>query len=272
MPNDDASARPPAQRVGGAAGAHGAAAAPILAGDRSGQPLYREVKARLTRSLAGGEWRPGAAIPSESQLAQRYGVSIGTLRKAIDDLAAEGVLVRQQGRGTFVARHTPERLRFRFFHVVGRDGARATPDVELRGFRAGRATNAEALGLGIARGAPVWRIRNLLTLAGAPVEVDDITIAQARFPGLTRAGLAAREGTIYHLYQTHYATNVIRIGERLAAVAAPPDIARLLRLRAGRPVLEIRRIAYSFDDQPVELRLSRVHTARHEYDGAPERG
>jgi GntR family transcriptional regulator len=265
MPNDDASARPAMPRAGDAA-------ATILAGDLPGVPLYREVKARITRSLAGGEWRPGAAIPSEAQLAQRYGVSIGTLRKAIDDLAAEGVLVRQQGRGTFVAGHTPERLRFRFFHIAGRDGTRATPEVELCGFRAGRASAAEAAGLGIERGAPVWRIRNLLSLAGAPVEVDDITIAQARFPGLTRAGLAARDGTIYHLYQTRYATNVIRIAERLAAVAAPPDIARLLRLSPGHPVLEIRRIAYSFDDEPVELRRSRVDTAHHEYASAPERG
>jgi GntR family transcriptional regulator len=64
------------------------------------QPLYREVKRLLTQSLIEGEWPAGAALPSETRLAERYNVSIGTLRKAIDELVAERVVTRHQGRGT----------------------------------------------------------------------------------------------------------------------------------------------------------------------------
>src|SRR5215216_1631155 len=78
----------------------------LAAGSLTFNPLYKEVKIRLTRGLAAGEWKPGEAIPSESKLAERFNVSIGTIRKAIDELVADRILLRQQGRGTFVATHT----------------------------------------------------------------------------------------------------------------------------------------------------------------------
>src|SRR5690606_21176071 len=71
----------------------------------AGQPLYKGVKLLITQGRMAGEWRPGQAIPSESRLAGRFGVSLGTVRKAIDELVAEKILVRHQGRGTFVAAH-----------------------------------------------------------------------------------------------------------------------------------------------------------------------
>ncbi len=70
------------------------------------KPLYKEVKSRITRSLIAGEWKPGAAIPSESRLAAQFHVSVGTIRKAIDELVAEKIVIRQQGRGTFVTIHS----------------------------------------------------------------------------------------------------------------------------------------------------------------------
>ena len=100
----------------------------------AGGPLYKAVKRRLTESLGAGEWKPGEAIPTEPRLAARYGVSIGTLRKAIDELVAENVLLRQQGRGTFVASHRGEALRFLYFSIVGQDGSHHYPDVRLEDF------------------------------------------------------------------------------------------------------------------------------------------
>src|SRR5688572_11429575 len=146
----------------------------LTAGSLTFNPLYKEVKRRLTRGLATGEWKPGEAIPSESRLAERFDVSIGTIRKAIDELVAERILLRQQGRGTFVATHTEDRTLFYFFHIVGKDGSRELPVTELLSFCKGRATAVEEERLGLARGAATFRIQNLLKLGGKPVIFDEI--------------------------------------------------------------------------------------------------
>src|SRR3954471_18810223 len=153
----------------------------LATGSLTFNPLYKEVKIRLTRGLATGEWKPGEAIPSESRLAERFNVSIGTIRKAIDELVAERILLRQQGRGTFVATHTEDRTLFYFFHIVGKDGSREVPVTELLSFRKARATAPEEERLGLDRGAPVYRIQNLLKLAGQPVIFDEITLPAERF-------------------------------------------------------------------------------------------
>jgi len=238
---------------------------PLSAGVETLAPLYKAVKRSLTRSLMRGEWRPGAALPSEARLAQRFDVSIGTLRKAVDELVAERVLVRQQGRGTFVATHGANRYLFHFFHVVPRDGEKTLPTLETLAFARGTATADEARRLGLPVGARVVRIRNLLRIAGDPVIVDDIVLSRGRFPDLTERIFRERDSTIYHLYQTRYGINVVRAVERLRATLADRAVARLLGVAAGAPLLEINRIALTYRDQPVEWRCSLVDTARHEY-------
>ena len=228
-------------------------------------PLYKEAKRVLTQSLAQGEWQPGEPLPSETKLAQRYGVSIGTLRKAIDELVAEGVVVRRQGSGTFIASHGANRLMFHFFHVVPREGEKQLPRTAMLSFRRGRAEATEAARLGLVAGDPVLRIRNLLSLAGKQVILDDLVLPQRLFPDLSERILSARDNTIYHLYQTRYGTNVLRTSERLRATLADADAAPLLGVRKGAPLLEIGRIAYSYHNAPVELRRSLVNTAEHEY-------
>jgi GntR family transcriptional regulator len=111
----------------------------LAGGNLTFNPLYKEVKIRITRSLIAGEWKPGTAIPSESRLAEHFNVSVGTIRKAIDELVAEKILVRQQGRGTFVTTHTEDRTLYYFFHIVGKDGAREPPTHELLSFQKGKA-------------------------------------------------------------------------------------------------------------------------------------
>src|SRR5438105_11683185 len=169
----------------------------LSAGNLAFNPLYKEVKLRVTRDLAAGEWKAGEAIPSESRLAERFNVSIGTIRKAIDELVAERILLRQQGRGTFVATHTEDRTLFYFFHIVGKDGSREVPVTELLSFRKGRANATEEERLGLDRGAQVYRIQNLLKLSGEPVIFDEITLAAERFPDLDEKVFGGREGTIY---------------------------------------------------------------------------
>lgn len=237
----------------------------LAGGNLTFNPLYKEVKNRITRSLIAGEWKPGAAIPSESRLARHFNVSVGTIRKAIDELVAEKILVRQQGRGTFVTTHSEDRQLYYFFHIVGKDGGKEPPTHELLSFRTGKATREEELQLGLSRGQPVFRIHNVLKLTGKPVVLDAIVIPAARFPGLSEAIFSAREGTIYGLYQARYGINVVRISERLSAAHPDARTADLLGVGISTPMLTIKRVACTYHDTPVELRTSWVNTESHEY-------
>jgi GntR family transcriptional regulator len=237
----------------------------LAAGNVTFSPLYKEVKAGLTRSLAGGAWKPGQAIPSESQLARQFAVSIGTVRKAIDELVAENILVRHQGRGTFVATHSEDRTLFYFFHIAGKNGSRELPITELLSFGRGNAADDDASRLDIPCNASVWRIRNVLKLAGKPVVLDEIVIPAALFPDLDEETFAGRDGTIYGLYQARYGISVVRISERLSAAKPPARAAKMLAMPASGPALLIKRVAYTYHDMPVEYRVSWVNTAQHEY-------
>jgi len=133
----------------------------LTAGNLSFAPLYKRVKMRIMQRLTVGEWKPGEAIPSESRLTEEFQVSIGTIRKAIDELSAEKILVREQGRGTFVATHTEDRFLYYFFRIVDRNGVKIFPQSHMLSFRRMRADANQAERLQITRGARVIRISNL---------------------------------------------------------------------------------------------------------------
>src|SRR5690349_391867 len=219
-------------------------------------PLYKGVKRRLTEALTRGEWKPGAAIPAERRLSEHYRISVGTLRKAIDELVAENILIRQQGRGTFVARHNRERELFHFLHVVPQQGAKQYPDVQLASFGRGKADRRTAEALGIAPGEGVYRIRNVLRLGDAPVVVDDIALSAQRFAGLTERQFRDRRSTIYNLYQEAFGISVVTARERVRALPADASTAALLGVAVAAPLLAIRRIALTYRDLPFEYRVS----------------
>ena len=228
-------------------------------------PLYKDVKRRLTEALTRGEWKPGEAIPAERLLSERCGTSIGTVRRAIDELVAENILIRQQGRGTYVASHNRDRMLFYFFHIVDEQGTKRYPDVELLSFAKAKAERAAADLLGIQTGDAVYRIRNRLSLSGKAVIVDDITLPVAHFPGLTERQFRNRASTIYNLYQEAFGISVVRTSERLRATLADAETAALLSIARNAPLLRIRRVALSYNEVPIELRISLVDTSRYEY-------
>jgi GntR family transcriptional regulator len=233
---------------------------------KNGHPLYVQVQHALAQSLAQGVYAPGDTLPNERALAQGYGVSIGTLRAAVNALVQDGRLIRQQGRGTFVAEHDRDRLRFYFYHVVEQNKTKETyPEVGLVAFNKVRADSVIAGMLGIERNAPVFHLRNRVSLGGEPVNVDDIWLCAKRFVGLEERTIRERRSTLYELYQTRFALTVVRTSERLRASACARDHAALLRKREGDPVLEIRRCALAYDGAPIEWRVSTVNTDRHEY-------
>ena len=239
----------------------------LSATESLGSPLYEQVKQAVLAALAQGEWKQGDAIPPEKLLAERFGVSIGTLRKAIDELAAENILVRHQGRGTYVAAHTRNHHFFKFFRILRQDGHKSYPVTELLRFRRVRASAAAREKLELPAGAQVFEFVNLLSLNGDVVMTDEICLPESRFPGLTEAHLRERPSTLYALYQDVFGVNVIGTDERLRAGLADRAQARWLGVQEGEPLLEIRRVAYSYNRQPVEWRISRVNTAAYEYLG-----
>lgn len=232
---------------------------------RPGSPLYREVRQHITAAIDSREWRPGEAIPSEKKLCERFGVSMGTLRKAVDELTASGVLVRKQGLGTFVARHSEDRYLFSFFHLVGRDGHKEFPSVSFRNFAVAAADSFDAEALAVKVGARLYHLSNILSLRGQVTSLDEIYLPSALFPGLSEQRLRNRTATLYQMYQDEFNISVVRATERVRGFAATRSQARLLQTEVGAPLLEIIRTVYTFQDRPIELRYSYVNTKRCEY-------
>lgn len=230
-----------------------------------GLTLYKEVKRQVLAALAEKEWEPGDVIPPEKQLCIRFGVSVGTLRKAIDELVAENILIRHQGRGTFVALHNRGSHLYRFFNVVRHDSKKFYPTLSLKLFEKKKADKVTSEKLGIERGNPIFRFTNLRSLDDAPVLVDRICLPESLFPGLTEAQIRDRPSTLYNLYQAEYGLNIIRIEERVRATLADAELATLLNIDEGAPLLQIHRVALSYNDQPVEYRISFVNTENYEY-------
>lgn len=229
------------------------------------RPLYSQIKALLIKRLAAREWRPGDALPSETALAQEYGVSQGTLRKALNALEAERLVERRQGKGTFVAKHSAARSLFQFFHLVGEGGERQLPESRALNCRGGIATRAECEALALEAGAAVTRIQRVRHLDGQPVISESISVPSALFPGLRERAPEEVPNTLYELYESRYGVVVVRAQERLRAVAAGEREATLLGVAAATPLLEVDRIALNIEKRPVEWRVSRCHTAHHFY-------
>ena len=223
---------------------------------------YQEVKQKITEDLVRGRYPMGQALPAEKDLAKELDVSIGTLRKAVDELVAEGIVVRRQGRGTYVAEHDEKRLLYYFFHIVRWDADKKTyPQVETASFGVSQANKEEALKLAIKEGAPVWRIVTRLYLENECVMVDHITLDKKRFKNLTRADFDKREGSIYQLYQMRYGQSVVKTNERLRAGLAGKQISAWLKLKPESPVLHIRRVALDIQEEPIEWRISKIGRA-----------
>ena len=229
------------------------------------QPLYLQIKGLMERALEAGEWGPGAAIPAEVALAARFGVSQGTVRKAVSALAADNLLVRRQGKGTFVATHTEEKTsNFRFLRIRRDDGKAEYPKSRLIDLRRGRAGPDVAHALAMAQGDPVFVLRRILEYGGVPAVLDEITLPAGLFAGLTRARFAAYHGSMYGFFETAFGVRMLRADERLRAIAADERTARLLEVAPGTPLLAVDRVAYTYGDRPVEVRRGAC-TTRHEH-------
>jgi GntR family transcriptional regulator len=226
-------------------------------------PLYARVKAIVLARIMGGDWPPGTALPAEMELARELGVSQGTVRKALDALTSEQVVVRRQGSGTYVAEHTPAHMLFRFFNIYDESGTQVLPDSRPARATISEATATERRRLELGEGAKVIRISRIRTRAGRPFMDDRIVLPAALFPGLAQE--AAMPNTLYDLFQKRYRIHVARTEEQVTAVAATARLADRLDVRPGTPLLAIDRVTYDLSGRRIEWRLSHAHLDRAHY-------
>ncbi len=242
-----------------------------LAATPAFSPLYQQIKGLILQSLQSGEWKPGESIPSEMELAGRYRVSQGTVRKAIDELAAGHLLVRRQGKGTFVATHAEQHVQYRFLKLVPDTGnldSEGPAQRQIVDCKRLRATADIARALALRPGDPVLQVRRVLSFAGEPTILEDLWLPGNPFKGLTAERLSDYHGPMYALFETEFGVRMVRADEKIRAVL--PDTAQqaLLNVTAGTPLLSVERVAYTYNDTPMELRRGLYCTEKHHYHNA----
>jgi len=231
-------------------------------------PLYRQIKSLILQSLDQGEWKPGESIPSEMDLAARFQVSQGTVRKAIDELASEHLLIRRQGKGTFVATHHEPHVRYRFLRLAADDAATSEgvrADSRLIDCQRTRASADLARALKLQAGDTVVAIRRVLSFDGVPTVLDDIWLVGSLFKDLSPEALARYRGPLYAWFESDFGVSMVRADEKLRAVAANDESANLLGVTLGTPLLQVDRVSYTYGERPVEMRRGRYLTDRYHY-------
>ncbi|KAF1032847.1 MAG: HTH-type transcriptional repressor DasR [Pseudomonas sp.] len=220
-------------------------------------PLYQRLRDHLVEQIASSRWRPGEAIPTEAVLSTEYQLSTGTVRKAMDTLVNEGILERQQGRGTFVRRPRFQASLFRFFRFPGP----SVPDSCIVSVEPMPAPPAVAGALGLEEGATVIRILRVRL----PVLAEELWLPHARFHALLDLDLKGQGPLLYPIYEATCGQVVASAEETLSAELVCDVHAGLLQLPAGSPVVVIERLARDYSGQPLEWRRACGHAGHFHY-------
>jgi GntR family transcriptional regulator len=244
------------------------AAADSQAATPAFSPLYQQIKGLILQSLQASEWKPGESIPSEMELAARYRVSQGTVRKAIDELASGHLLIRKQGKGTFVATHAEHQVQYRFLKLVPDQGDLNTEGPaqrEIVDCKRLRASAEIARALALRSGDNVLQVRRVLSFAKVPTILEDLWLPGTPFKGLTAERLADYHGPMYALFETEFGVRMVRAEEKIRAVLPDKAQRELLQLPPNTPLLSVERIAYTYNNTPMELRRGFYRTDTHHY-------
>ena len=228
-------------------------------------PLYRQIKRLITDSLVSGEWSPGQPIPSEMELAQRYKVSQGTVRKAISELATQKVLVRHQGKGTFVASHSQEPTKFPFLKMAPDSGVVKKVEAQLIDFWRIKLDEESAIQLRVQEGASGWLIRRILSPEGQATVYEEIRLPGVPFDVVEEHVIKEHECMLYSMYESVFGIRILYVDERVKATIGNGEIVDRLGLLDGAPLLKVERVAYTYGDKAVELRRSYCNTTDHHY-------
>lgn len=228
-------------------------------------PLYQRLRDDIAQRINRREWLPGDPIPSESELAARFAVAIGTVRKAIDQLVADGVLDRRQGKGTFVRRARFNSSLFRFFRFQSPVGERRVPESRILRRDVLPAPSAVASALRIAEGEPVIFLSRLRLVDGEPLLAEEIWLEKSRFAAILDMETDDFGDLLYPLYEERCGRIVTSAEETLTVELADPLRARLLGREAGAPLVVVERVAFDLERQPLEWRRSRGPADRFRY-------
>jgi GntR family transcriptional regulator len=228
-------------------------------------PLYQRLRDELAARIADQHWRPGEAIPTEAELVKNFGASIGTVRKAIDMLVADGLLERHQGKGTYVRRARFDSSLFRFFRFQSEAGERRIPEGRILRREVLAAPSAVAEALRLAPGTEVIHLSRLRLLDNKPLLAESIWLPKDKFAALLELDSAEFGDLLYPLYEERCGQVIASAEETLTAEAVNDLNARLLQLPAGAPVIVIERVALGYDRQPLEWRRSRGPAEQFRY-------
>ena len=228
-------------------------------------PLYQRLRDHLAEQIANNRWRPGEAIPTEAALSAEYQLSTGTVRKAVDALVSEGILERQQGRGTFIRRPQFQSSLFRFFRFQTAAGERRVPESRILSIEPVAAPSAVAQALGLPLDAPVIRIVRVRLLDVQPVLAEEIWLPRNRFQPLLEINLSSKGPLLYPIYEEVCGQVVASAEETLTAESVNDVYARLLQVPVNSPVVVIERLARDYAGTPLEWRRSRGHAEHFRY-------
>jgi GntR family transcriptional regulator len=228
----------------------------------STRPLYLQLRDALAERIAQGEWKPGTAIPNESDLAREFGVSSGTMRKALDMMEGEHLLTRRQGRGTFVNDQASDAMALRFSNIRDRSGERVTGRVKTSEISEGKATDKERDRLALQPNEAVYRVRRVRLHNDRPFMVEETSFPAALFPGLT--GMKSPSHRITVLAQ-EYGLLLGKAEERISIGRAQPAVAADLGIAPDSSLLVVDRVVHGLDSRPVEWRIGYCHFADQYY-------
>ena len=231
-------------------------------------PLYQQIKGLILQSLQGGIWKPGEMIPSEMELAARFRVSQGTVRKAIDELAAENLLMRRQGKGTFVATHAERHVQYRFLRLlpdrgdINEEGPAQRNIIQCHSVKG---SSEICKLLAVPTGETLIHVRRVLVFSGTPTILEDIWLPGASFKSLTADQMRDYAGPTYAMFELEHGVRMVRAQEKLRAVLPDSTQCELLHVTDKTPLLSVERVAYTYNDIPMELRRGLYRTDTHYY-------
>ena len=228
----------------------------------STRPLYLQVKDMLVQRIVAGAWKPGAAIPNEIELSRELGISVGTVRKALDEMESERLISRRQGRGTFVIDQTSDECAIRFSNIRDPDGIRIAGEIESCEVVPASANESEARLLQLRIGDPVFRLRRVRVHDDQPFMIEDSTIPQARFPGLAQdSDIPPSIVVLAH----RYGVLLARAEEKISVAAAEGIVAQTLKVANGTPLLKLDCVVFAIDGRPIEWRVASCHLRDNYY-------
>jgi GntR family transcriptional regulator len=221
-------------------------------------PLYKQIKNLLLKQLDAGVWKAGEVLPSEIELAAQMAVSQGTVRKAIDELVAEHLLLRRQGKGTYVASHSAAGVQYRFLRLRPNVGERQPAESQILSCKLLAAPAFVLAAFELDTKDKAFQIERTLSFGDAssktPVVFETIWLRAELFKGLTAERMSNYKGAMYALFESEFGVRMIRADERVRAVSASPKLATALGLAENNPLLQATRTSYSYKQQAVELR------------------